>query len=70
VLAALRELLDAGHTVYVHCCEGVNRAPSAALAYLIRVEGRSVDEALEHFSRVDPVGRPYAEFIAWLRDPR
>lgn len=70
VLASLRDLLAAGHTVYVHCCEGINRAPSVGLAYLVEVEGRSVDDALAHFARADPVGRPYAEFVAWLRASR
>ena len=66
-LAALAELLRAGHVVYVHCCEGVNRSPSVILAYLVRIEGMDVDTALEHQRQIDPVGRPYAEFVEWLR---
>jgi hypothetical protein len=67
VLETLVELESAGHVVYVHCCEGLNRAPSVALAYLVRVEHLEVDDALAYLRRVDPVGRPYLEFIDWLR---
>lgn len=67
VLEALVELMQAGHVVYLHCCEGLNRAPSSALGYLVRVEHLEVDEALAQVRRVDPIGRPYLEFIEWLR---
>ena len=67
VLEVLVELQGAGHVVYVHCCEGLNRAPSVALAYLVRVENLPVDDALAHLRRVDPMGRPYLEFVDWLR---
>ena len=69
VLEALVELHRAGHVVYVHCCEGVNRAPSVCLAYLVKIEGLEVDDAIEELAHVDPVGRPYAEFVDWLRRP-
>ena len=67
ILETLVDLQKNGRVIYLHCCEGVNRAPSAALAYLVRVEGMSVDEALVHLKSVDPVCRPYAEFVEWLR---
>jgi len=67
VLSELRGLHREGRTVYVHCCEGVNRSPSVVLAYLVELEGMPVDEALAELARVDPVGRPYAEFVDWLR---
>jgi len=67
VLDALRALQRDGHVVYVHCCEGVNRSPSVVLAYLVRIEGMDVDAALAHQRAVDPIGRPYDEFVAHLR---
>jgi protein-tyrosine phosphatase len=67
ILAALAEMRRGGHVIYVHCCEGVNRSPSVALAYLVRLEGMEVDEALAHLRRVDPAGRPYREFVDFLR---
>lgn len=41
----LRELLDAGHTVYLHCTAGAGRSPSVAVAYFHWVEGRGLLEA-------------------------
>lgn len=67
VLDELRDLHRAGHVIYVHCCEGVNRSPSVVLAYLVRIEGMQVDDALEFLRSVDPVARPYAEFVEFLR---
>jgi protein-tyrosine phosphatase len=66
-LAALHDLLDGGRVVYVHCSEGVNRAPSVALAHLVVREGLSVEEALAEIRRADPGAHPYAELVAWLR---
>jgi len=47
-VAALEELLSAGHTVYVHCNAGINRSPTTVVAYLHWVEKLSLDEAVEH----------------------
>ena len=47
-VAVLQELLDAGHTVYVHCNLGVGRSPSVAVAYLHWIQRRPLDEAAEH----------------------
>jgi protein-tyrosine phosphatase len=41
----LRELLDAGHTVYLHCSAGAGRSPSVATAYLYWVEGLGLVDA-------------------------
>lgn len=67
VLAVLHDLLDHPHVVYVHCSEGVNRAPSVALAHLIVHEGLSVDDAVAEIRRADPGARPYAQVVEWLR---
>lgn len=47
-VAALEELLRAGHTVYVHCNAGINRSPSTVIAYLHWAEDWALDEALIH----------------------
>ena len=67
VLDALRELIAQDRIVYLHCCEGVNRAPSAALAYLVLERGMAVDDALERLLAAHTGARPYAEFVAWMR---
>ena len=42
----LRTLLEAGHTVYVHCNAGINRSPTTIIAYLHWVERRELGEAV------------------------
>jgi protein-tyrosine phosphatase len=66
-LARLQGLLGDGRVVYVHCTEGINRAPSVALAYLVLHEALDVDAALSDLRRCDPGVRPYVEVIDWLR---
>ena len=44
-VAALRELLDDGHKVYVHCTAGMGRSPSVVIAYLHWVQDLDLEEA-------------------------
>ena len=44
----LDELLDSGHTGYVHCNVGVNRSPSTVISYLHWSLGWSLDDAERH----------------------
>jgi predicted protein tyrosine phosphatase len=67
VLEHLRGLVRTGHVVYVHCTEGINRAPSILLAYLVRCESLVVDAALAELQRCDHGVRPYPAVIEWLR---
>jgi len=69
-LPLLHQLLVDGHTVYSHCTEGINRAPSVALAYLVRYEGLDVEAALADLRRCDPGARPYPPLLDWLRTAR
>ena len=66
-LTVLQELIVGGRVVYLHCSEGINRAPSVALAYLVRGEGIDVDAALAELRTCDSGARPYAAVIDWLR---
>lgn len=52
--AAMREIITAGHTVYVHCREGHSRSPTMVAAYLIRYEKKSIDEAVEFIKKNRP----------------
>ena len=47
-VAALRGLIDRGHTVYLHCTAGVNRSPTVAIAYLHWCLGWELDAAVEY----------------------
>jgi atypical dual specificity phosphatase len=58
-----------GHTVYVHCNVGVNRSPSVVIAYLHWVEGRALDEAVEHVMRCRSCD-PYVEAIRLATEDR
>lgn len=58
---ALHRLLDAGHTVYVHCTAGINRAPLTVLAYLTFVEGMTTKEAMKMIVSRRPEAQPYWE---------
>ncbi|HUI24540.1 MAG TPA: dual specificity protein phosphatase family protein [Candidatus Kryptonia bacterium] len=66
-LTTLGDLIRAGRVVYVHCTEGINRAPSVALAHLVRDERLDVDIALAELQRCDAGVRPYGAVIEWLR---
>jgi protein-tyrosine phosphatase len=47
---ALNELLRDDHIVYVHCTEGIGRAPSVVVTYLHWIQQWDLDEALRHVS--------------------
>jgi protein-tyrosine phosphatase len=42
----LQALVQAGHTVYVHCNAGINRSPTTIIAYLHWVERQELGEAV------------------------
>ncbi len=66
-LETLRGLHADGRVVYLHCTEGINRAPSIALAYLVAAERLEVEVALAEIRAADPIAVPYEQFIDWLR---
>lgn len=49
----IREVIQGGGKVYIHCGAGVGRAPTMAAAYLID-EGYSLDESLAMIRKVRP----------------
>lgn len=42
----LRQSLEDGHTVYIHCKAGVGRSASIVIAFLMHTQGMSLDEAI------------------------
>lgn len=54
----LRELLAAGHTVYLHCTDGLTRSPLTALAYLTLVEELAPDQAFSLIRAARPQSEP------------
>ena len=51
-VSALHRLLDAGHTVYLHCTAGVSRSPTVAVAYLHWHQAWPLQNALAHVESV------------------
>jgi dienelactone hydrolase len=47
-VATVERILAAGDTLYLHCTAGVNRSPTAAVAYLHQCLRWPLEEALEH----------------------
>lgn len=68
-VAVLEELLGAGYTVYIHCNAGMNRSPSAAIAYLHWIEGQDLDKAVDYVSRCHFCD-PYVEAIRLATEDR
>jgi hypothetical protein len=66
-VAELDRLLEGGRIVYLHCTEGVNRAPSVALGHAVLSLGEPCDAALARLRAAHPMARPYDLFIDWLR---
>lgn len=72
---ALGQLLQAGHTVYVHCTAGAGRSPNVVIAYLHWVKGWDLGRATDHVCRCRPcapnwdaIRRAAGEFLL-LKDP-
>ncbi len=45
ILTTLADLEAAGRVIYIHCNAGLNRAPTAVIAYLHQRDGISLEEA-------------------------
>lgn len=53
-VSALNDLLESGHTVYLHCSAGAGRAPTVAIAYLFWRHGWGLDQAVAHVMQCRP----------------
>lgn len=49
----IREVVDKGGKVYIHCKGGIGRAPTMAAAYFV-AEGMTLDEAIAQIKRTRP----------------
>ena len=65
----LDELLDLGHTVYLHCNMAVNRSPTIAIAYLHWIQGWSLEKATDHVMRCRSCD-PYLDAIGLAGEDR
>jgi predicted protein tyrosine phosphatase len=63
----IRQRIEAGDKVYIHCAGGIGRAPTMAAAYLITT-GASVNEALTAIRAVRPFISPTSPQIRALQE--
>lgn len=54
IVGRLADRLDAGHRVYLHCSAGMNRAPTAAIAYLHRHAAMTLSAARDFVKQRHP----------------
>lgn len=66
-VAFIRDAINSGEKVYVHCGSGVGRAPTMAAAYLIS-EGSTVEEAVATITAARPFIRILPEQYARLEE--
>ena len=60
----LAALLAAGHRVCLHCTAGINRSPTVAIAYLVKMQGMPLAEAVNVVTTARPRAQPYLAAIA------
>ena len=61
-LETLHTLASNGHTIFLHCNAGCNRAPTVAIAYLHIHRGMTLHEARDFVKERRPCG-PYMEIL-------
>jgi atypical dual specificity phosphatase len=61
-LHELQTLAQNGHTIFLHCNAGCNRAPTVAIAYLHAHQGMTLSEARDFVKERRPCG-PYMEIL-------
>jgi hypothetical protein len=66
-LRFIREGVDAGERVLVHCHAGVSRSATVVLLYLMVYHGLGLDEALALLRKARPIVNPNAGFMRHLR---
>ncbi|KAA8494343.1 Phosphoglucan phosphatase LSF2, chloroplastic [Porphyridium purpureum] len=66
----MRELIDAGHQVFVHCTAGMGRAPAVAVAYLCFQRGWQLQHAVDHVKYHRTVAAPNVPLIQEMIDQR
>lgn len=66
-VAFIREAVKAGQGVYIHCAQGVGRAPTMAAAYLVS-EGATLSEALAKIRVIRPFITPTPVQLARLEE--
>ena len=67
VIRFIRNHIQNGRRVFVHCRKGISRAPSVAIGYLVLYQGLSFDAAFEKLRAKNPKIDPNLGFIVQLQ---
>ena len=67
VLKILKEEIDKGRNVLVHCQKGISRAPSVIMAFLIKYQKMTFDESLKFIQKQNPEAYPNLGFLMHLK---
>ncbi|KAF2809555.1 dual specificity protein phosphatase 12 [Mytilinidion resinicola] len=62
----IKEGLDAGGGVLVHCAMGKSRSATCVIAYLMQQHNISAEEALSHLRKARPICEPNSGFMSQL----
>ena len=66
ILEVITEYVLKGEHVLVHCYKGISRAPTIAIAYLIRQKSMNFDDAFDFVRTKVPKTEPNAGFLIQL----
>ena len=66
-VAALHQLLADGHTVLVHCHEGISRSPTVVATVLAQIHAYTIEQAFIIIARFRPQIFPKEALIAMAR---
>uniref|UniRef100_A0A1I7Y1U5 Dual specificity protein phosphatase n=1 Tax=Steinernema glaseri TaxID=37863 RepID=A0A1I7Y1U5_9BILA len=68
VLDFMRRAIVGGGTVFVHCNAGISRSTTFVIAYLMKFEGLSYEEALAEVRKTRAIARPNDGFARQLKE--
>lgn len=67
-VALVREQIENGLPVYVHCLAGIERSPTVCIAYLCKYHNMELWEALNWLKQVHPPAQPNASGLRAIRE--
>jgi len=68
IIKLIQELKSDGRKILIHCYQGISRAPSIAIGYLIQCEDRNVDDAIKHVKSTYMKADPNVGFMIQLEE--
>ena len=66
IIQVISDQISQGKSVLVHCKMGISRAPSIIIAYLIKIIGRTYNQAFDEVQKIDPKISPNVGYLFQL----